>query len=219
MWSRGSAASGVLSPPRRSRRPCSRCGHAELSRDRRVRLHGRPPFVHGDYFGQRPARGPRWLGRAAICRSVATLCAACDGWAVRSGSAASGRMRLAMGLTIVGAVMLITGLLMVFVSEVLRLKSDHIGPGLLSTGELLAAGGLGVGVVPLGAVTIGRADPGPAERGRADRGRADRRGLGRRRPAAGARTRPPPGPTRGRRRPPPTARAGPLRAAVLPALQ
>src|SRR5260370_19155789 len=80
----------------------------------------------------RAAAGQRtpmaWAG--GHCRSVATLCAACDGWAVRSGSAASGRMRLAMGLTIVGAVRLITGLVMVFVSEVLLLMSDHIAPGL-----------------------------------------------------------------------------------------
>ena len=158
-----------------------------------------------------------WAG--GHCRSVATLCAACDGWAVRSGSAASGRMRLAMGLTIVGAVMLITGLLMVFVSEVLRLKSDHIGPGLLRTGELLAAGGLGIGVVLLGALTIGRADRGRADRGRADRGRADRRGPGRRRRAAGARTGPRREPAGEWRSPLPTAGAGLLPQRVLPSWQ
>src|SRR5258707_3904694 len=158
-----------------------------------------------------------WAG--GHCRSVATLCAACDGWAVRSGSAASGRMRLAMGLTIVGAVVRITGLLMFFVSEVLRLKSDHIGPGLLRTGELLAAGGLGIGVVLLGALTIGRADRGRADRGRADRGRADRRGPGRRRRAAGARTGPRTQPAGGWRSPLPTAGTGLLPQRVLPAWQ
>src|SRR5260370_41383010 len=78
----------------------------------------------------RAAAGQRtpmaWAG--GRCRSVATLCAACDGWAVRSGSAASGRVRLAIGLTIGGSAMLVAGLLIVVCSEVLRVKSVLILP-------------------------------------------------------------------------------------------
>ncbi len=87
---------------------------------------------------------------------------------------ASGRLRFAMGLTIVGAVLLITGLLMVFVSEALRLKSQHSQPGIARVGEFVAISGLGIGVVLLAALTLGRADRGRVNRGRADRGRADR---------------------------------------------
>jgi hypothetical protein len=106
-----------------------------------------------------------------------------------------------MGLTIVGAVLLITGLLMVFVSEALRLKSQHSQPGIARVGEFVAISGLGIGVVLLAALTLGRADRGRADRGRADRGRAnrgranrgraDRGGRGRRRRAGGDWTSPP----------------------------
>jgi hypothetical protein len=91
---------------------------------------------------------------------------------------ASGRMRFAMGLTVVGAALLITGLLMVFVSEALRLKSGHSGPGIVRAGELVAFCGLGIGVALLVVLTVGRGD----------RGRAGRRGRGRRGRAGGART-------------------------------
>src|SRR5258708_6990560 len=136
------------------------------------------------------------MRRAGLCGSVATLCPACDGWPVRSGSVASGRLRCAMGLTIVGAVLLITGLLMVFVSEALRLKSQHSQPGIARVGEFVAISGLGIGVVLLAALTLGRADRGRVNRGRvnrgrADRGRADRGGRGRRRRAGGDWTSPP----------------------------
>jgi hypothetical protein len=109
---------------------------------------------------------------------------------------ASGRLRFAMGLTIVGAVLLITGLLMVFVSEALRLKSQHSQPGIARVGEFVAISGLGIGVVLLAALTFGRADRGRANRGRADRGGADRGGAdrggrGRRRRAGGDWTSPP----------------------------
>jgi hypothetical protein len=121
-----------------------------------------------------------------------------------------------MGLTIVGAVLLITGLLMVFVSEALRLKSQHSQPGIARVGEFVAISGLGIGVVLLAALTLGRADRsradrsrvnrsradrsrvnrGRADRSRADRsrvnrGRADRGGRGRRRRAGGNWTSPP----------------------------
>ncbi len=85
---------------------------------------------------------------------------------------ASGRMRLAMGLTIVGAVLLITGLLMVFVSEALRLKSEHSGPGTVRAGEFVAVCGLGIGVALLVALTVGRADRGGGRRRRAGGGAA-----------------------------------------------
>src|SRR5260370_41585511 len=138
------------------------------------------------------------MRRAGLCGSVATLCPACDGWPVRSGSVASGRMRFAMGLAIVGAVLLITGLLMVFVSEALRLKYGHSGPEILRAGELVAFSGLGIGVALLVMLAIGRGD-----RGRAGRGGHGRHGGvggagagGPRGPAPGC-GRPPPGPGRG----------------------
>jgi hypothetical protein len=110
---------------------------------------------------------------------------------------ASGRMRFAMGLTVVGAVLLITGLLMVLVGEALRLQAGHRGSGAVRAGEVLAFLGLAIGVGLTVALTSGRpgrgrADRGPADRARSDRGRADRespdRGRGiRRGRAAGTR--------------------------------
>lgn len=96
---------------------------------------------------------------------------------------ASGRLRLAMGLTVVGAVLLITGLLMVLVGEALRLKSGHGGPGIARTGELVAFCGLGIGVALLVGLMVGRTDRARADRAHAERARADR---SRRRRAAGA---------------------------------
>ena len=91
---------------------------------------------------------------------------------------ASRRLRFAMGLTIVGAVLLITGLLMVIVSEVLRLGSANRGLGIVRPGELLVASGLGVGVTLLVALTVARADRGQGRRRRLG-------GAGRRRHPAG----------------------------------
>lgn len=71
-----------------------------------------------------------------------------------------------MGLTVVGAVLLIAGLLMVIVSEVLRLRSANGGPGVVRAGELLAACGLGIGMMLLVALTVGRAERGPGRRRR-----------------------------------------------------
>jgi hypothetical protein len=73
-------------------------------------------------------------------------------------------MRFAMALTVVGAVLLITGLLMVSVGEALRLKSGHGGSGTVRAGEIVACLGLAIGVALTIALTSGR--PG---RGRADR--------------------------------------------------
>jgi hypothetical protein len=98
---------------------------------------------------------------------------------------ASGRMRLAMGLTVVGAALLITGLLMTFVGEAQRLRSAHSEPGIVRTGEFVAVCGLGIGVALLVAMMVGRAD-----RGRADRSRADRSGRGKRRRAGAPRAGP-----------------------------
>jgi hypothetical protein len=129
---------------------------------------------------------------------------------------ASGRMRLAMGLTIIGAVLLITGLLMVLVGEALRLKSGHGGTGIAGTGELVAFCGLGIGVALLVVLAVGRPDRGPADRvrggrARSDRARSDRArgdGTGRgRRWAASAGGRP------GRRRDTAEEWLGPLRTA------
>ncbi len=99
---------------------------------------------------------------------------------------ASGRLRLAMGLTVVGAVLLITGLLMVLVGEALRLKSGHGGPGIARTGELVAFCGLGIGVALLVGLMVGRTDRARADRARAEHARADRGSRSRRRRAAGA---------------------------------
>jgi hypothetical protein len=125
---------------------------------------------------------------------------------------ASGRMRLAMGLTIIGAVLLITGLLMVLVGDALRLKSGHDGTGIAGTGELVAFCGLGIGMTLLVVLAVGRPDRGPADRGRGGRARSDRTrgdgaGRGRRRRAAGAGERP------GRRRDAAEEWLGPLRTA------
>jgi hypothetical protein len=114
-------------------------------------------------------------------------------------------MRFAMGLTIVGAVLLITGLLMVFVSEALRLKYGHSKPGILHAGELVAFSGLGIGVVLLVALTIGRGD----------RGRADRRGHGKHGGVGGARTGDPRDPAEDWLSPLRTAGAGAVRQHVM----
>jgi antitoxin (DNA-binding transcriptional repressor) of toxin-antitoxin stability system len=105
---------------------------------------------------------------------------------------ASGRMRFAMGLTVLGAVLFIAGLLMVVVGEALRLKSGHGGRGIAGTGEFVAFCGLGIGVALLVALAVSRPDRRPAGRARGGRARVDRadgaRG-GRRRPAADTRDR------------------------------
>jgi hypothetical protein len=108
---------------------------------------------------------------------------------------ASGRMRLAMGLTIIGAVLLITGLLMVIVGEALRLKPGHGGTGIAGTGEFVAFCGLGIGVALLVVLAVSRPDHGPADRGRGGRARIDRAhgdgsGRARRRWTVGAGGRP-----------------------------
>ncbi len=115
-------------------------------------------------------------------------------------------MRFAVGLTIVGAALLITGLLMVFVSEVLRLKYGHSGPGILRAGELVAFSGLGIGVALLVVLTIGRGD----------RGRAGRGGHGRHGGVGGAGTGDRRDPAEDWLSPLRTAGAGPVRQRVMP---
>jgi hypothetical protein len=100
-------------------------------------------------------------------------------------------MRLAMGLTILGAVLLITGLLMVVIGETLRLKSGHGGAGIVGPGEFLAFCGLGIGVALLVVLAVGRVDREPADRAgtvpaRAEPARGDGSGRSRRRWAVGA---------------------------------
>jgi hypothetical protein len=56
-------------------------------------------------------------------------------------------MRLVMGLTVVGAGLLVSGLLLTIIGSALRLKSAHHGSGLAQLGEVLAIFGLAVGVV------------------------------------------------------------------------
>jgi len=120
-------------------------------------------------------------------------------------------MRFAMGLTIIGAVLFITGLLMVVVGEALRLKPGHGGARIAGTGELVAFCGLGIGVALLVLLAVGRPDRKAADRARGGRARIDRAhgdgsGRGRRR-AAGA------GSRSGRRRDTAEEWLGPLRTA------
>jgi hypothetical protein len=82
---------------------------------------------------------------------------------------AEGRIRFALGLTIIGAAALIAGLTMILVGETLRLKSAH-SQGLVAGGEIAAICGLASGVALLVVVIVGPADrplrrrgPGPAE--------------------------------------------------------
>ncbi|MGA8453797.1 MAG: hypothetical protein WB800_00220, partial [Streptosporangiaceae bacterium] len=56
-------------------------------------------------------------------------------------------MRLVMGLTVIGAALLVSGLLLTIIGSALRLKSPHHGSGLAQLGEVLAICGLAVGVV------------------------------------------------------------------------
>jgi hypothetical protein len=122
-------------------------------------------------------------------------------------------MRFAMGLTVLGAVLFIVGLLMVVVGEALRLKSGHGGTGIAGTGELVAFCGLGIGVALLMVLAVGRPDRRPAGRargGRALKGRAGAAGSGRggpQRSAADTRHR------SGRRRDTAEEWLGPLRTA------
>jgi hypothetical protein len=68
---------------------------------------------------------------------------------------AKGRMRLVLGLTIIGAASFICGLMMIFIGETLRLKSSHSGQGLAQEGEFVAVCGLVCGVVLLAVLTGG----------------------------------------------------------------
>jgi hypothetical protein len=94
-------------------------------------------------------------------------------------------MRFAMGLTVVGAVLLIAGLSMVLVSEALRLKSGHADSGLMRAGWFAACAGLAIGVALVVALTSRKPDRGGADRVPADRTGLDRGQGIKRRQAAG----------------------------------
>jgi len=79
-------------------------------------------------------------------------------------------MRLAMGLTIIGAALIIAGLLLMLVGEIMRLKPAHGGFGLVRAGEIAAICGLASGVALLIVLTVGPADR--AGRGRRGQARA-----------------------------------------------
>jgi hypothetical protein len=83
------------------------------------------------------------------CGSVAAMCPACDGWAVKSGSMATGRMRAFVALTVAGAVLLMAGVIMMLVGEAMRLQSPHGWHGIIGLGERAAACGLACGLALL----------------------------------------------------------------------
>jgi hypothetical protein len=64
-------------------------------------------------------------------------------------------MRLAGGLTVVGAVLLMSGVVMVLVGEAQRLKSPGGLRALISAGEIMAALGLGFGMTAMVVVIAG----------------------------------------------------------------
>jgi hypothetical protein len=84
-------------------------------------------------------------------------------------------MRLAMGLTVVGAALLACGVMLVLVGSILRLNSPHDGQGFVHAGEAVAICGLAFGVGLLVVVIIDVAD------------RAGRGGQGRSRKGSGPR--------------------------------
>jgi hypothetical protein len=89
------------------------------------------------------------------------MCPACDGWAVETGTVATGRMRVSVCLTVTGAFLLMVGVITVLVGETLRLKSSHDWPGIVGLGEAVAACGLGCGLALLFVVAAAR----PGRRG------------------------------------------------------
>ena len=84
------------------------------------------------------------------------MCPACDGWAVDTGPAATGRMRVFVGLTVAGSVLLMVGVITVLVGEAMRVKSPHGWQGIVRLGETVAACGLGCGLALLAAAAAGR---------------------------------------------------------------
>jgi hypothetical protein len=59
----------------------------------------------------------------------------------------TGRMRAFVGLTVAGAVLLMTGVLMMLIGEAMRLHSPHGWQGIIGLGERAAVSGLGCGLV------------------------------------------------------------------------
>lgn len=101
-------------------------------------------------------------GGSVSCVSVAAICPVCDGWAVETGMVTTGRMRVSIGLTVTGAVLLMVGVITMFVGEALRLKSPHGWHVIVRLGETVAACGLGCGLALFIVVASGR----PARRRR-----------------------------------------------------
>jgi hypothetical protein len=129
-------------PARRLARMMPRARPAVSPDDAQGPPGGWPPLFCTDFSGQKTlsGRGWRWYG------SVAAQCPACDGWAVRSGSVAQERMRLVMGLTVVGAALLASGVILVLVGSTLHLRSPHAGRGFVHAGEAVAICGLAFGI-------------------------------------------------------------------------
>jgi hypothetical protein len=81
------------------------------------------------------------------------------------------RMRLVMGLTVVGAALLTCGIMLVLVGSTLHLKSPHDGRGFVQAGEAVAICGLafGVGLLVMLIMDLadraGRGGPGKARKG------------------------------------------------------
>lgn len=89
---------------------------------------------------------------------------------------ATGRMRVSVGLTVTGSILLMAGLITMGAGEVMRLKSVHGGTGIVGLGEIVAACGLGCGLALLVTVAAGRPRRRAAARSRAPlRSRADSR--------------------------------------------
>src|SRR5712691_2936415 len=107
-----------------------------------------------------------WLSRlsvrAGVRGAVATMCTACDGWAVNARSAEVVRMRLSASLTVVGALLLMSGVLMALVGEAMRLNSPRDGQAFVRAGEILAAAGLACGLAVMLAVAVGATRRRPA---------------------------------------------------------
>jgi hypothetical protein len=137
------------------------------------------------------------------------MCPACDGWAVETGTAATGRMRVWFGLTVAGAVLLMVGVITILVGEALRVKSPHGWEGTVGLGEIVAASGLGCGLALLAGVAAGR--PGGRRAAARSRSVSRRRSVSTSRsasrsvPAGGPVARPSPGTAI---RPGPTTRPG-----------
>jgi len=85
-------------------------------------------------------------------------------------------MRLSASLTVVGALLLMSGVLMALVGEAMRLNSPRDGQAFVRAGEILAAAGLACGLAVMLAVAVGATRRRPAGLRAARRGRAAQSG-------------------------------------------